>query len=284
MKFSRFSLLIVALMILSLIVTGQNVNDPTGYVQVFEVNSKLPNIKNKYTFENDTLVITYYFWASRGIVQLGIKNKLEVPIYINWKKSYYKNNYHVLSYFPEGKMDQDNYDVYQTYMYEGRSLSMIDYEAQYNTASGKDYATKIDSITEIRPHSFYMRLKYHLIPSEFYRFDIAAKSEKALKTDTGKDSTTVYFNDFTTENTPLKFLSYVTYSANKNFAKESGILNEFWVNKVKEMEAKQFRGEKVGTDQEGKAIYKFPYRASTMFYIEIQKKNAVAYRKSKGMK
>lgn len=260
---------------------AQNVSNASNYVQVFELASDLPNVKNKYTFENDTLKITYYFWGDRGIVQIGIKNKLKEPIYINWEKSFYKNNFHTLSYYPEGAINAENIDTYKAYAYDGRMLTAMDYEMQQQTATSTEFDTKVEGYTEIKPLSYYMRVKYHLVPEEFYRFDESTKSRTEKSSYDESEAATIYSKEYTKENSPLTFESFITYSMTDKFEKEYNILNKFWVAKVDEMDAKHFRGTKEGKDPEGKAIFKFPFRASTKFYCEIDKKNSLDFRLKK---
>lgn len=260
-------------------ISAQNVKKASNYVQVFELASELPNAKNKYTFENDTLKLTYYFWGDRGIVQIGIKNKLDVPIYINWEKSFYKNNFHTLSYFPEGVVSEENIAAYNAYMYGGRVLTSMDYEMQQQTASSNEFETRLEGVTEIKPLSYYMRLKYHVIPDEFYRMDEDAKSSDEKASYDESETATVFSKEFKRDNTPLYFESLITYSMTDKFETEYDVLNKFWVIKVEEMDAKHFRGKKVGKDPEGKPIYDFPLRESTKFYCEIDKKNALEVRK-----
>jgi len=258
--------------------TAQNVKKASNYVQVFELASELPNVNNKYTFENDTLKITYYFWGERGIVQIGIKNKLNAPIYINWEKSFYKNNLQTLSYFPEGVVTKENIDAYNSYLYGGRVLTAMDYELQQQTASSNEFETKIEGYTEIKPLSYYMRLKYHVVPEDFFTLDDKAKSSSVKASYDDEATATVYTKQYKRENTPLYFESFITYSMTNKFETEYDILNKFWVIKVEEMDAKHFRGEKVGKDPEGKPIYKFPLRESTKFYCEINKKKSLEFK------
>jgi hypothetical protein len=64
------------------------------YTQLFQTvaTSKMEKEKDYYAFENDTLKIVYDFWAERGILFFSIYNKLDIPIYLDWKKcSFIKN-------------------------------------------------------------------------------------------------------------------------------------------------------------------------------------------------
>lgn len=55
-------------------------------------------VEDFLTFENDTIRVVYIFWAENGLMGLFIHNKLERPLYIDWKKCSYivgttKNDY-----------------------------------------------------------------------------------------------------------------------------------------------------------------------------------------------
>jgi hypothetical protein len=40
-----------------------------------------------YTYEDDTVKVTYDFWEDRGLMRFQVKNKLDKPIFINWDQS-----------------------------------------------------------------------------------------------------------------------------------------------------------------------------------------------------
>lgn len=71
----------------------------TTYIQLYKADSKnLINTGETFMWENDTVAIQYSFWANRGIMAFSIYNKLDNPIYVDWKKSTcilnsYKFNY-----------------------------------------------------------------------------------------------------------------------------------------------------------------------------------------------
>lgn len=70
------------------------------YVQVFDTKAKNIKVENEfYVFENDSLKITYSFWAKNGLMTFGIYNKLNKPLYIDWKKSSYIDNSVKLNYW-----------------------------------------------------------------------------------------------------------------------------------------------------------------------------------------
>lgn len=270
----------VATLLIS-VCTAQNVKNLSGYVQVYDIESSLPLVKNKFTYENDSIRVTYYFWGENGIVQIGINNKLDKPIYVDWKNSFYKNLEHTLSYAPEIVITEENKSVYEQYAFEGRFLHSIDYEMNYNTASSNEFATKVEDITEIKPYGYYMRLKYHLTTKPIYTFTEEAKKLSEPSFENAGSFVTVYEKNFDKSASPFSFSSSVVFSADKEFATKSIIGSDFYVVTGFEMNAKHFRGDKSGKDAEGRVIYKFPYRKSSRFYQEIDKKEALEYKISK---
>lgn len=277
MRSFRLLISAVAALLVS-VCAAQNVKNLSGYVQVYDVESSLPLVKNKFTYENDSIRVTYYFWGENGIVQIGINNKLDKPIYIDWKKSFYKNAEHELSYAPEIVITDENRKVYEQYAFEGRFLHSIDYEMNYNTASSNEFATKVEDVTEIKPYGYYMRLKYHLTPKQIYTFTESAKKLSEPSFENEGSFVTVYEASFDKSNSPFVFYSTVVFSADKDFSVASTIKSDFFVSKGFEMNAKHFRGDKSGKDAEGRVIFKFPYRKSSRFYQEIDKKDALEYK------
>ena len=64
-----------------------------SYVQVFETKTANTKIEDEhYTFENDSIKIIYNFWKNKGLLSFSIYNKLNKPVYVDWKKSSYINN------------------------------------------------------------------------------------------------------------------------------------------------------------------------------------------------
>jgi hypothetical protein len=261
---------------------AQDLKNANGYVQMFEVSAKIPTTNDKFFYENDTIKVTYYFWGNRGIMQISIFNKKDFPIYIDWNKSIMQVNTDKLIYAYEANLTPDNAKLYKAYLHEGRNLSSMDYEAQYQM--GSTDKKKVETVTEVKAKGFYMSLRYHITSTYSYKFDDNATAVSETRSDNSRETTDVYQAAFDSTNSPLKFSSKLTYSTNKDFVTEKVISNSFWVSKVKEMDAKHFMGEKVGKTPEGFPIFKYPSRKSTHFYVEIEKKNSIVFKKSKATK
>ena len=277
MKMNRGLVLILLGAFLSLNVLGQELKSTNGFVQMFEVSSKMSTTSDKFFFENDTIKVTYYFWGNRGIMQISVFNKKDFPIYIDWNKSFMQNNTDKLIYAYEANITPENTKLYKSYLHEGRSLSSMDYEAQYQM--GEREKKKVETVTEVKAKGFYMSLRFHLVSNYSYTFNENVVPVAETRSDNSRETTNVLEATFDSTTTPLKFSSKLAYSAIKEFTKESSIYNTFWVSKVKEMDTKHFMGEKVGKTPEGFPIFKFPSRKSTHFYVEIEKKNSMLAKK-----
>ena len=77
----RFSILFLLLM--ATLLTGCGYN-----AQLIKLAS--PNLQTTVrglVLENDTLTLTFDFYRERGLMHLKVFNKLNVPLYIDWKQS-----------------------------------------------------------------------------------------------------------------------------------------------------------------------------------------------------
>lgn len=254
-----------------------------GYVQVLEVKSDLPDAKNKFTFENDTLRLTYYFWAEKGMIQIGITNKLDDTLYIDWGKSFFQNGDDKLSYAPETDLNAENQALYQEYIFNARGLKTVDYVTMNSAVGKSDAAHRAESITAIKPHSYYMRAKFHLTRGEFYRFATSVKAKSVARSTDVNAKANIYEQEFTKDDSKMKFSSFLTYSAKKDFKTPSVVKHNFYVSKITEMDVRHFWGVKEGKDADGNPVYKMPTKKSTAFYVSVDKKNAVEYRAARGL-
>lgn len=264
---------------------AQDVNNARGYVQVYDVASvsNLPlNEYKQYHAENALADVSYLFWSSQGKMQVKVENKSDKPIYINWTKSSYTIEGTELPMTPdEAKLDDIKYNKYQKYKAVEPTLTDMDYEWQKITMGTQG---KKDEISEILPKSTYTKGNYYLIASE-------KKSDCGLELDTNATSfeekhnsiknekATVYKVDYTKEKSPVVFTCKILVSNDKNFTNATEIVETFYVSSVREMDAKHFRGKRVGQTPEGYGIYKFPERKSTGFYVEINPRKSVEFNK-----
>jgi hypothetical protein len=241
------------------------------YTQLYETTSSFTK-DGKAVYENDTARIEYFFWDQAGVLAFAIYNKLNVPIYIDWKRSSYIKNGDKFDYWVDEQTSEYNTN-YTSIQYKGL-LYGWGVEGQ-STTTGK--TVKPERVTFIAPHSRIYKHYFILFNPSGTLLRIDHNPEVVnSKSQPGK-STVVYTNAYNKEKNPLTFRNFLTLSTSEKFDKDIYIDNEFYVSKITEMKAGEFRaGYKVINDQ---TIYTYPYQSDNCFYVDIDNSTAVAHRK-----
>jgi hypothetical protein len=211
------------------------------YSQLFQTAS--PNLKKDaksfLLYENDTLIVKYYFWANEGVLAFSVYNKLDKPIYIDWKKSSYIRNDEKIDYWA----DEEHFTA-TTYSYSlsGRSAIYSSLGATVGVAETNGKKVKPERVTFLAPKSVYLKSAFKLygekelvlskqspiidVPDQYH----AGKTVKA------------YVATFHKENSPLRFRNFLSISTSEKFEKEQYVDNEFYVSEVREMQTTELLG------------------------------------------
>ncbi len=249
------------------------------YVQVFETNSlNINTIDDFYVYETDTLKITYNFWSSKGLITFAIFNKLDKPIYIDWKKSAYIDNAVKLDYWIDEQI-VNSYEYYGSYYYRGTVLSP---KTSVSISSGHSMSTsstvKQERITFIPPKSNYFRSQFYILPYPFYKLGKNDEQKVVPRNDNPKRKTTIYSKSFSKETTPRVFRNFLTFSLTENFDNEFYIDNAFYITNIKQMDKRHFAYNKydearIGKfyvrDKYGNPIILTPFKKETSFYYPL---------------
>ncbi len=249
--------------LLPLIVLFLSIISCKTYVQLYKTSSSLNKDElGNYTFENDTLKITYSLWKEKGIMAFSIYNKLSKPIYVDWKKCSFIDNSVKLNYWSEEIINEN-----RLYLYNGPLI-----KADLNTSSiessvGISYQK--ERITFIPPNSVTYRSDFYLIPmSKVSWGQYKYKQTIEPRNDGSGKSTTLYTTEFSRNNSPIVFRNFLTLSLSENFESEFYIDSEFFVSEMWEMERKHF--ESIQTDKEGKIFELFHFYLQDRFYMRYQ--------------
>jgi len=248
-----------------------------SYVQVFDTSSTNTKVEDElYVFENDSLKISYSFWAEKGLMTFSIFNKLEKPLYIDWKKSSYIDNSVKLNYWVDEEMSK-SLEYYGGYYYDGPLLKP-GYAINYSSGVSISSTIKIERITFIPPSSNYYRSQFYIFPIKYFKLDERTNFEIVPRSDNPKKKTKVYEKTFTKENSPLIFRNFLTFSFSEDFKTEFYIDNEFFIDDIKEMDKRHFeqyrfdetrRGRFFIKDEFGKPIRFSPFKKGSSFYIYL---------------
>lgn len=231
-------------------------------VQVVETkttNTKI--IDDEYVFENDSIKVTYNFWSKEGSVKFTVFNKMDQPLYIDWKKSSYINNTIKLNYWEDE--EQGISDSYKRYNFSGSAGRKI------------TKTTKPEKITFIPPKSIFIKNQFFILPTKFnvnY-----AKSRKIKSLIRENKNIEIKEKTYQISNTPLIFRNFLSLSYSDSFDKEFYVDNEFYLSKVTQLNSADFEAYERDpnhpnfsrTNEFGERIVLNPYKSGTKFYIRI---------------
>lgn len=209
---------------------------------VYETKKESPELlKNKdgfLFFENDTLKIVYNFWDNRGVLAFSIYNKLQKPLYINWKRSSFILNSKKLDYWHE------EYITTGATKGKRRSVSAVSSPVEAlimlsgsSSISVTNETTVIpEKVTFIAPQSYIFKDKFSLLPIR--GINIKNKWGFEAIPRTNEKSVNARSVSFDKGNTPLIFRNFFTISTAEDFSTESYISHEFYVTKIFKIKTK----------------------------------------------
>lgn len=248
-----------------------------SFIQIFDTSAlNAKSADGFWVFETDTIKITYVFWASKGVMAFSVYNKLDKPIYIDWKNCSFIYNTNKLNYWVDEQQSAlESY--YGGYFYNG-PLIKPGYTINEGVQATTSTTVKPERITFIPPKSFYYRSRFYLMPVNYFKFDKKSMTKTSVeRNDMPKKKTTVYEQNFDYLSSPLKFRNYLAFAFTENATDFFFIDNEFYLSTVREMEYRHYLG---GTfkDNQGKSVYSRPFKKKTSFYIKIDPANSMEYK------
>jgi len=186
----------------------------TAY-QYTSIGSTLPhNDRMGYTYENDTVQITYNFSGQNCPVTIEVYNKLSKPIYIDWSKSAVIINNQRYSYWKDEASFHSNSSTYEIQWVKDFSVS----------GTVTDGTIKRDEqISFIPPQSKVTETRIHL------KSTFVAVNKKDAAFD-GDNNGKVYA--FDKDDSPLKFRSFLTLSVSNDFSEPIYTDDMFWISTI----------------------------------------------------
>jgi hypothetical protein len=230
-----------------------------GYKQICFVSPAETGIRKDsvYIFENDTLRIKYAFWTERGVVAFGVYNKLNKPLYIDWKKS--------SCFINTSRSDYWTDRTTITSASAAITGPLRPYSGTYGGIGlGASQVTHQERISFIAPQSSIVRYGSAIWTGPPDRMDNASPG---LLSDQAGNPLTVIEVTFDADNSPIHIRNFLTYSLTEDFAKESYINNEFYVSKIVQMKNGEFVGDWRTDPSSGRRFRSEPFVFSTAFYL-----------------
>lgn len=195
-----------------------------------------------------------------------IYNKLDSPLYIDWRKSSYIDNSVKLNYWEDVERISG---LHATYYYESQ---------QYKTSTkGVSVSTKVkqERITFIPPKSKYQRSQFYILPISFHSLDKKGPYTEEKLREGSPRITKVYYMEFSKEASPLVFRNFLTFSLTEDFKDEFYVDNEFYISKILELDEASFfqragYGNTPRHTRTAEYYEKLPYRDRRSFFIKLK--------------
>ena len=253
-----------------------------SYIQLFETKTSNTKVENDfYVFENDSLKITYDFWADMGLMKFSIYNKTNKPLYIDWKKSAYIDNKVKLSYWIDEETTKLS-EYYGSYFFSAIIFQGIGVGVGSGSVSATASTVKAERVTFIPPLSNISRSQFYIPPDKYFEVDKKWTLKELPSNDNPKKKTKVYMKSYSKKDSPVFFRNFLTFSGYEDFRSEFYVDNEFYISDITQMNEEDFghnqkdESVKVGKfyvkDEYGNPIFVTPFKKNSSFYIKIPAK------------
>lgn len=206
------------------------------------------NEKQEFIYENDSVLLLYNFNGPNAPVNITIQNKLQVPLYIDWKKSALIINDQAVSYVPsemriEGGINSSSYN-------SGTRTN----NTTYGTGSLNATVSLPPSIDFIPPQSFFTRSPIGITDRQIQNVPESAFHRLKYQAAEGYELN-VKAAVFTEETSPLRFKSYLTMMVGEATAKPVSFEHSFFLSQL------------ISTGQPPGVIYLNNTNRGNQFYI-----------------
>lgn len=264
--------LIFFLMIMAILISSCDYR----YIQIFSTKSlNLIEKPEGWIFENDSIKVSYNFNSRGGILSFKIFNKLNKPIYLDWKNSSFiykgeKYNYWFDEITTIGTTTQSSVIGKNVFNPNDRNI--------YSSSIGflNQKSVKSERITFIPPQSgISSNISYYQFrltnPSVHFKVDPKVANRIKVPDLKRKGKTlTGYEYIYNEENSIISFRNYLAISFLENSTQFRFIDNKFYVNSLKEIDLR--------------CLDETPKTNGTMFYIDRIFENESAHSRDKNKK
>lgn len=207
-------------------------------LQVMEISAAnkdvrvLPGYNQTHVYQNDSIAVLYTFWAAKGTITFSVYNKLDIPIYLDWKKcAVVLDGGEKISYHNPSVRTDISY--VSSYTWNG-ALPAI-----FGGSIVRQETVSEERISFIPPKSYHYRSDFRitnryfdLTKTPFTEIPSVPNPDKTIQVKTVK---------LDKSNSPVKFRNFITWSTNESFSgDEHYIDNEFYISKITEVKESDF--------------------------------------------
>lgn len=196
--------------------------------QVMTVSSPVAqqNKSSEFIIDNDSLEISYNFNGQNGPIRMQIRNKLEKPCYVDWKRSALVVNDRAISYAAKtieinGDLSGSSYSITRRY-----SVSNTELHATAEIPSDMDFLPPQAYVVRYLPAITNQPVEY--LPDSIF----TKKKLPATGAMENQIVETVKVASFTAETSPLVFKSYLTFMIGDTLAKPVAYQHNFYISEL----------------------------------------------------
>lgn len=220
-----------------------------SYVQVVDmtpIDSSMVDNGDTYGFDNDSVRLTYHFWGESGVYWFEILNELDVPIYIDWKRSNLINNNIPVPYW-DSNINTESVAVGTRYGEAVLHSNGAVHSAQGSVVVSNSVTSAEERITFLPPKAVAFSKKYKLVSESYY---VLPKDAEAVEEthDAKPSNTTIVYSQLLADNSPINITNFLTYSLSKGFDEDIFVSNSFEASRIREMELEHFSGKFIKYD------------------------------------
>lgn len=233
--------------------------------QIFQLRAEKLKIKgDNYFYEDDSISITFAFWAEKGAFNFRLQNKLDAPLYVDWFKTTLLAGAHKLDFYTT-----DTSADFKAFEYAGP----ID-DSWFGTAYGtENFPPRIrnnDRKTFLPPKATYYsfnRRVYHILPIDY--FSIPERCDRNFEQpNRGRGKPVLVLSkQWSRRETPLTVRFYLTLCRDENLQECRSYDFDFFLTQFYECPQEHFRGRPAADGG-----FSYPFRRQDSFYILFPEK------------
>lgn len=190
----------------------------SAYQHVRLASNTPMNEKSNFLIENDSINIIYSFNGQSGPINMELLNKLDKPIYIDWRKSALIINGQSFSLWKDEARISGTTTGYRI---------IHESNIAYSTGNLEGTIARADKVTFVPPHSKIVVNSY-VLQTTFFNNPMLIGEKMKFYTPEGKRKAMKF--TFSKEASPLNFRIFLSLSMDDSLKKIFNFDNAFWVS------------------------------------------------------
>lgn len=212
-------------------------------VQVVTLHSDKVSLQDdKFVYDTDSLRITYNFQGAHGVIRMNIYNKLDVPLYVDWKRSAFIKGKEKFDYWVDEAYFQGVYGGVTATDLRPSLNRYHQFLYSYNRGFFEGAIRKEEQISFIPPKTEINQSRFMVAPGKGWQLPSSEGTTEEIDvpvsgTDYLKKKELVRYT-FSNQNTPLSFRNFLTLSTDAQFRTEFHIDTPFYASQVENVDGR----------------------------------------------